>query len=257
MACDINPVAFYVGPLAIHWYGIAMAVAAVFGIIYFTRIGTRLGYNEDSLLSLAFAIIISGVAGARLLFVAANFPHWLWTDPLQVFKIYEGGLAWHGALIGGILAGWVFLRIKPHFDFNTLADLTVPGIACGYVLIRFANIVNNEVLGRFAELGFTWPAQLFGAAIGAIMLARHFYLARHSRPAGYLFWSFILYHQLLRALFEETIREMPLLLPIYSSAELGIGLFTAAQIATIPIILLAWFMLRRAAQHSPVRRLHG
>lgn len=250
MLSAIDPVAFSIGPFMVHWYGIAMACAAALGISYLVKKGKTLGFNEDDMLSLGLWVIVAGVVGARLMFVAVNFPHWFWTDPVQVIKVNEGGLAWHGGLLGGLVAGWLFLRKRPHLDFSTLADLAVPGVAVGYILIRFANIINHEVLGRTAELGFIWPAQLVGAGIGLVLLVRHFYLAKRSLPAGHLFWSFVLYHQLLRGAVEETVREMPVLVNLYVNEAWGIGFLTAAQLATLPIMLFAWWMLRRAADSA-------
>lgn len=242
---NVDPVAFAIGPFVVRWYGIAMATAVALGIGYALKRGRVLGLDEEALLTLSLWVVLAGVVGARLMFVAANFPHWFWTAPVQVLKVNEGGLAWHGALVGGILAGWLFLRRRPEWQFNVLADLAVPGLAIGYMLVRLANIVNQEILGRTTALGFDWPAQLIGSAIGLVMLLRFLYLARFSLPAGYQFWSFILYHQLLRGLVEETVRDMPISVNLYVNEAWGIGFLTAAQIATVPIIILAWWMLRR------------
>ncbi|MGB9847009.1 MAG: prolipoprotein diacylglyceryl transferase, partial [Desulfotomaculales bacterium] len=138
---DLNPVAFHIGPLAVRWYGIFMAFSFLVGTWYLYTEARRKGLDEDFLLNLSIVSIIAGVVGSRLTFVAANYPEWFIRDPVQILKIYEGGLAWHGGLFGGALAGWWYCRRK-RVSFSLLADLAVPGLALGYAMIRIANIFN-------------------------------------------------------------------------------------------------------------------
>lgn len=244
MLLDLNPIAFQVGPVAVRWYGIMMAVSFLVGAWYFYRVGLRKGLDEDFLWNMAIIVMVSGIVGARLLFVAVNFPHWFVQDPLQVIKVWEGGLAWHGGLLGGLLAGWAYCS-RRGVSVNRLADLAVPGVALGYALIRVANIFNGEIIGRTTELGLDrWPTQPIGTAIGIILLVRYFYVEKYNPPPGYQFWSFVFYHQILRGLVEETLRENPLVWPVYLNPQWGVGFLTAAQIATPFILLLAWMMMR-------------
>jgi len=246
---DLNPVAFHIGPLAVRWYGIFMSLSVLFGTWYLYREGIKRGLEEDFILNLAILVVVGGIVGARLMFVLANYPHWFWQDPLQVLKIYEGGLSWHGGLLGGFLAGWAYAR-KTGVQVGALADLTVPGLALGYFLVRIANIFNQEVLGRPTAFFFgRWPAQLIGSAIGLLLLIRYFYLERKQPPAGYQFWSFVFYHQLLRALVEESVRDNPLEVWGYVVPRWGLGFFTLTQLVTPLILVLAgYFMWRSLAR---------
>jgi len=249
---NINPVVFAIGPLEIRWYGIAMASAIIFGVWYLVRKGKSRGLSEDHLVTMSLLVVLFGVIGARLMFVAANYPSWFWKDPVQIFKTYQGGLAWHGGLIGGVLSAWFYLKYRARIDFNLVADLCVPAIAMGYILIRLANITNQEILGRMTAFSFgRWPAQLIAAGISLAMLVRHFLLARKSLPDGYLFWSFLFYHQVLRAGVEETIREMPLVITLFASTEWGIGLLTMVQVTTLPVLLfIGWILMFRLKRRS-------
>lgn len=241
-----NPVAFQVGPLAVRWYGIFMALSFLFGVWYLIRKGTDRGLDEDTLFNLAILAIVAGIAGARLMFVLANYPQWFVQNPLEIVKIWEGGLAWHGGLLGGGLVGWWYAW-RRKVDFNVLADLAVPGLAFGYALVRIANIANQEVLGRVTDFAFgRWPAQLAGSMIGLILLGRYFYVEAKRPPAGYQFWSFVFYHQLGRGLVEETIRDNSLVLVGYVVPHWGLGFFTWAQLATLPIMLLAYLLMRHS-----------
>ncbi|MGB9903887.1 MAG: prolipoprotein diacylglyceryl transferase [Desulfotomaculales bacterium] len=246
MLVDLNPVAFHIGPLAVRWYGIFMAFSFLVGTWYLYTEARRKGLDEDFLLNLSIVSIIAGVVGSRLTFVAANYPEWFIRDPVQILKIYEGGLAWHGGLFGGALAGWWYCRRK-RVSFSLLADLAVPGLALGYAMIRIANIFNQEVLGRPTGFWFDrWPAQPIACAMALFMLARYFYLQKKKLPEGYQFWSFIFYHQLLRGAVEETIREMPLVAWGYVVPGWGLGFFTVAQLTTPLIMGLAYFMMRQS-----------
>ena len=245
-----SPIAFRIGPLAFRWYGLAMATAVFLGWLYYMAKGKAQGMEEEQLASLAFWCIIGGVVGARLVFVLVNFPHWFWQDPWQVFRIYEGGLAWHGALLGGVIGGVLGLRRMPQLEFGPVSDLVVPALALGYGLVRIANIANQEVLGRVTVWGFSWPAQLIGSSIGFVLLARHFISVKRVPPPSYLFWSFLFYHQLLRALIEETVREMPLLFELWVKPEWGMALLTPGQFSAIPILLGTWWMMQQARTRS-------
>ncbi len=246
MLVELNPVAFQIGPLAVRWYGIFMALSFLFAVWYLSREARKKGFEEDFLLNLSLVTIVAGVAGARLMFVLVNYPEWFTQNPVQVLKIYQGGLAWHGGLLGGAVAGWWYCR-RRRASFAALADLAVPGLALGYIMIRIANIFNQEVLGRTTAFWFDrWPAQPIGSAIGLVLLIRYYYLKRKKLPDGYQFWSFLFYHQLLRGAIEETVREMPLFLVGYVSPSWGLGFFTLAQLATPLIMAFAYWMMRRS-----------
>lgn len=246
MLIDLNPIAFHIGPLAVRWYGIFMSLSFLLGSLYLYRVARRRGLDEDFLLNLSIIVMVAGIAGARLMYVLANNPEWFLDNPIQILKVYQGGLAWHGSLLGGLLAGWWYCRRKKA-NFNLLADLVVPGLAFGYFLVRIANVLNQEVLGRTTDFWFDrWPAQPVGSLIGLALLIRYFYLRQKNLPEGYQFWSFIFYHQLLRGVVEETIRENSLVLVKYIVPHWGFGFFTAAQLSTPFIMAFAYWMMRRA-----------
>lgn len=244
MLLDLSPYAFKIGPIAVHWYGIFMALSFLVGSYYMYIMGKKRGIDEDFLLNLAMLVIIAGIAGARLMFVLTNYPEWFVKDPLQVVKIWEGGLSWHGALLGGFIAGWPYCR-RHGVNPNVIADWTVLGLSFGYIIVRVGNIFNQEVLGRMTQFSFgRWPAQLVGSSIGLILLARFLYLQKKNLPAGYQFWSFLWYHQLLRALLEETVRENPLFLIHYVNPKWGLGFLTMTQLMTPFIVTFAYIMYK-------------
>lgn len=250
----LDPYAFRIGPIGVHWYGVFMVVAIVGGAWYLIERGRELGEDPDRLADIAFWTVIAGVVGARLVFVLANDPQWIWTDPVQALRIWDGGLAYDGAVGGGILALWYQLRMKP-LTFNRLIDWMVPGIGLGIFLVRIGNIFNHEVLGRMTELGFgRWPEQLWGSGIGVILICRYIWIERYrTPPPGYQFWSAMFYYAILRGFIGETTRQNPLYLVHYINPYWGIGFLTLMQIFTPPILIFTGWMMRRTWRRSAER----
>jgi len=247
---DLDPYLFQWSFLSVRWYGFLMALSILYATIYLYRKGREIGLSEDFIFNLVIVAVTGGIIGARLLFVTTNFPQWFWQAPFKVLEIWKGGLSWHGALLGGFLPGWWYCR-KAGVDVNRIADWVVPGLAIGYALVRIGNIFNQEVLGRFTEFAFyQWPAQLVGSAIGMVLFIRYFYV-QHRKPfPGYQFWSFVFYHQLLRGFFEETVRNNPLFVIKYIDPYLGFGFMTLTQWITLPLMLIAWWMIKRLERVS-------
>jgi phosphatidylglycerol:prolipoprotein diacylglycerol transferase len=255
MLLELSPYAFKIGPISVHWYGVFMAISFLIGAYYLYKMGKTSGIDEDFLLNLAMIVIIAGVVGARLMFVLTNHPEWFITDPLQVIKTWEGGLSWHGALLGGLLAGWPYCK-KKNINPNMIADLTVVGLSFGYIIVRVGNIFNQEVLGRMTAFSFgRWPAQLVGSSIGIILLLRFLFLRKKDLPAGYQFWSFLWYHQLLRAVLEETVRENPLFIVQYVNDYWGFGFMTLTQLMTPLILAFIYFMYKVTTAKKPQKEL--
>ncbi len=245
----LSPYALVLGPIRIHWYSVFMTLSILGGGWYFVRTALRRRLAlDDRVYDLAIWTVVGGIIGARLMFVFANDPIWIVRDPLQILRIYQGGLSWHGALAGGLGAAGLYVRRHP-LRLNPLLDLIVPGAAFGYMLVRFGNIFNHEVLGRMTMFWFgRWPAQLVGASIGLALLIRYLVRDRRDLPAGDQFWSFLFYHTILRAVFEETVRDNPLFFVHYVSPLYGIGFTTLTQVATpliLAIVVPLWIRAKR------------
>ncbi|AUW93387.1 prolipoprotein diacylglyceryl transferase [Sulfobacillus sp. hq2] len=250
----LNPFAFKIGPIGVHWYGIFMVMAILGGAYYLIERGKQLGEDPDYLSNVTLWTVLWGVIGARLVFVLANEPQWIWNDPSQIVRIWDGGLAYDGAIGLGVLALWYQLRQKP-LEFNYLVDWTVPGIALGIFMVRIGNIFNHEVLGRMTELGFgRWPEQLIGSSIGIFLLVRYFWIERYrTPPPGYQFWSAMFYYALLRGFIGETTRDNPLYVWHYLNPYWGIGFTTLMQLFTPAILIFTGLMMRRTWRKSATR----
>ena len=255
MEVNWDPVLIQIGPLAIRWYGFFMAVSMAAGLYVLVRDGTRRGYDEDFLYNVSALMIVGGIVGARLVYVLTNPADYFAPGRYgEIIRVDHGGLSLHGALLGGALAGWWYVRRRlpdaPWAHFQRLLDLAVPGVAIGYMLVRIGNIFNGEVLGNpTTALPFPrHPVQLYASAAGLGLLLVHNRLARRRPPAGYLFWSFLYYYQWWRVAVEETVRDAPIAIPVYANPAYGIELLTVTQVTTWPLLILAWWMRRRALE---------
>ncbi|HEY8489035.1 MAG TPA: prolipoprotein diacylglyceryl transferase family protein [Thermaerobacter sp.] len=253
MEVNWDPILIQIGPLAIRWYGFFMAVSMAAGLYVLVRDGTRRGYDEEFLYNISALIIVGGIVGARLVYVLTNPGDYFVPGRYgEIIRVDHGGLSLHGALLGGGLAGWWYIRRRlegpawPHFQ--RLLDLAVPGIAIGYMLVRIGNVFNHEVLGNYTTaLPFPrHPVQLYASAAGLVLLLIHNRLARRRPPAGYLFWTFLYYYQWWRIAVEETVRDAPIAWPVYANPAYGIEIFTVTQVTTWPLLVVAWWLRRRS-----------
>ncbi len=243
----ISPVIFTIGPLAVRWYGLMVAISAIFGTHLFLKHGKRMGMDEDKLLNITIITILGALIGARALFVITNWGFYS-ANPQEIVRVDHGGLAFHGAILGGFLIAWI-MAYRYRLNFGRILDLAVPGISVAYMLIRIANIFNQELLGRTAELlpFERHPAQVYGFLIGLSMLLLHNYLARtRSYNPGGLFWVFFLVYSFLRGFIEETFREMPLPFWGYVNEAWGSGFISLTQLMTPALMLLAWWMFKKS-----------
>lgn len=141
----IDPVAFSLGPLNVHWYGIILGSAALIGLWLAVREAERLGMNSELLLDMMIWVIPSAIVGARLYYVLFEWEHYS-LHPEDIIAVWKGGLAIHGGLIGAFAAGYFFVK-KHNLRFLVLADIVAPSIILGQAIGRWGNFMNQEAHG--------------------------------------------------------------------------------------------------------------
>jgi len=155
------PILIQIGEFQVRWYGIMIALAFLAGTLLGTREARRKGYDPDLIYDLLFYAMIGGIGGARLYYVLVSNPAYFFSHPLDIFAIWRGGLALHGGLIGGILAGLWFCK-KRGLAFWSFADLLTPSIMLGQAVGRGACTFNGCSYGKPTDLPwaitFTNPA---------------------------------------------------------------------------------------------------
>lgn len=147
-----------IGPFTIHWYGLCLVIAMAAAIVISLKLSSWYKIDRNIILDLAIYLIIGGVLGARIYEIFLEFPYYS-HHLLAIFKIWEGGLAIHGAIIGGILTLYYFAK-KNKLSLISLMALVVPGLALGQAIGRWGNWFNQELFGLPSNLAWSIPIEL-------------------------------------------------------------------------------------------------
>ena len=148
---NVDPEIFSIGQLSIRWYGLLFASAFLSGYIVFTRFLATERLTSEMLDELLIYIAVGTVIGARLGHCFFYEPEYFLKNPIEILKIWKGGLASHGAAIGILLSLWLYIR-KHKLSFLWLIDRIVIVVALGGAFIRLGNLFNSEIYGLPTEL---------------------------------------------------------------------------------------------------------
>lgn len=157
----MDRVAFTIFGIDVMWYGILMAIGMILGTLIALKEAKRVGIKEDNILDLAIIAIPVGLICARLYYVIFNWEYYA-SNPSQVFNFRGGGMAIHGALIGGVLAGYLFSRYKK-INFFKLADTVIIGMPLAQAIGRWGNFINKEAHGGPTNL--PWGIMVDGVKV--------------------------------------------------------------------------------------------
>lgn len=216
---EFDPIAIKIGPLAVHWYGLMYLVA--FALVYVlgrVRIanGRGNGFSNKDLEDLIFYSVMGVVAGGRLGYVLFYKPSYYLAHPLEIFYLWEGGMAFHGGLLGVLLVFWLFAR-KRGVSFFTVSDFIAPLIPLGLAAGRLGNFINGELWGRPTDVPWAMvfpgsgdgvarhPSQLYQMGMEGILLFIVLWVfSRHPRPTGQVSAVFLIGYGTFRFLAEFT-----------------------------------------------------
>ncbi|MEK3884918.1 prolipoprotein diacylglyceryl transferase [Paenibacillus sp. PL2-23] len=141
----INPVVFELGGLSIRWYGLILGAAALAGLLLAVWEGKRFGIKPDFFMDLLLFGAPSAIIAARIYYVAFKWEDYK-DNPIDIFKIWEGGIAIYGAIIGAFICGIIYARYKG-YSFIRIADICMPSILIGQMIGRWGNFMNQEAYG--------------------------------------------------------------------------------------------------------------
>ena len=206
---------------------------------------------SDLISYVAFGVILGGRLGYTLFYAPAFY----FAHPLKIFSVWEGGMSFHGGLLGVIIAGFLFCK-KRRRSFYELADISMISVAIGLGLGRIGNFINGELFGRQTDLPWCMvfpmggpacrhPSQLYQAILeGVFISAILWFLSKKDLAKGTLFWAFIFFYGLFRLLV-EFVRE--------PDAHLGFffGFFSMGQLLSLPMLLTGGMMMWRLNQRFP------
>lgn len=254
---NFDPVVFQLGPLAVHWYGL-MYVLGFLGVylLWVYRIKNypqyaKQGWNNDAVSDLVFYGAIGAVLGGRLGYVLFYKPAYYLAHPIEILYVNEGGMSFHGGLLGVMLALFLFAR-KMQLNFLQIGDFVAPVAPLGLFFGRMGNFVNQELWGKTTQgwWGMVFsnggplprhPSMLYEAFLeGLLLLVVLWWFARKPRPVGFLSGLFLIGYALSRILVEFV--RVP-------DEHLNYLLFnwvTMGQILSLPMLLLGIYLVLRA-----------
>ena len=262
----LDPIAFSLGPLVVRWYGLAYVLGFVCAaaIIYFVAKRWKLGMSEDNLLTLMVCAIVGVVLGARIGYVLFYGDGYYLSHPLEILAFNQGGMSFHGGLVGLLIGGAVAARIT-RIPFLTLADLGSIAAPIGLFFGRCANFVNGELWGAPTDgpLGVVFggaagmmprhPSQLYEAVLeGLVIFCALFALSRKRppRPQGTFLGAFLVLYGIFRFLI-EFVREPDVQLGYLWGGWLTMGQVLSAPLIVAGIALLIYAARRRHPQAGP------
>jgi phosphatidylglycerol:prolipoprotein diacylglycerol transferase len=248
----IDPVAFRLGPLAVRWYGLAYMVAFLAGWLILKWLDERwgLGLGPDGRAESVLASVVGVVGGGRLGYVLFYGAGVYWREPIRIVQMWDGGMSFHGGLVGILLAGlWISHRYDvPYLRMTDAGSVAAP---IGLFLGRVANFINDELWGRVttAPWGVVFPnagplprhpSQLYEAGLeGVVLFGVMLLLARRDRPAGEITGWLLTLYAVFR-IFVEFLREPDIQIGFLT------GGITMGQVLSVPVLLGGLWLLWRA-----------
>jgi phosphatidylglycerol:prolipoprotein diacylglycerol transferase len=272
---EINPIALSIGPLEIHWYGLMYLI----GFAGFWLLGRYRasrpdsGWTAEMVDDVLFYGVLGTIIGGRLGYMLFYGFDQLAANPLSLFKVWEGGMSFHGGLIGVLTAMWLFGR-RHRRRFFEVTDFIAPLVPLGLFAGRIGNFINGELWGHATRLpwgmrvpcgrfpvycrdlppGTQWsaplhPSQLYEAALEGIVLFVILWLfSRRPRPTMAVSGLFLACYGLFRFCL-EFVRQ-----PDIQLGYLAFGWLTMGQLLSLPMLLaglvLLWVAYRRAPKSS-------
>ena len=259
----IDPVAFSIGRLAVHWYGIGYAVAIVVGLWVIRPYARFRGVTEEQFTTLAFWSIPAGFVGGRLYYVVQNHPLSYAEHPWRILQVWNGGMAFFGAILAVVLLLGAFAIVKG-WRLGPLADVAALFALVGQPIGRLGNVVNGDIIGSPTHLpwGFIYsnphsfapsnttayqPAAVYEIIANLILIALLFPLRKRFAPgwlavayvAGYCVSQLVVFYW----------RTQPVLMFGLQQAQL-----TALVLLAAEAVVVAAFLARGA---RPLARPHG
>jgi phosphatidylglycerol---prolipoprotein diacylglyceryl transferase len=236
---NLDPTILNLGPLEIRWYGLVYVLGFLLGAYFLQR---KQFLSKDAAWDLIFYIMVGIIVGARL-FEFLWAPSYYFSNPLNIFKIWQGGMSFHGGLIGSILGTYVYTK-KKSLNFWKIADiLAVPAIFA-LALGRIANFINGELVGRPYDGKFCvifpnyqecrHPSTLYAAfkrfaVFGWVLFLT---LTKTFKP-GFIFWNFVFFEGLGRFIID-----------FYRENSLFLQLSLGQWLSLIMIIISACIFLK-------------
>ncbi|TSH94237.1 prolipoprotein diacylglyceryl transferase [Verticiella sediminum] len=249
---QFDPIALQIGPLAVHWYGlmylVGFALAWLLGRRLIARGVTRLTPRDFE--DLLFYAIVGVIVGGRLGYVLFYKPAYYLAHPLEIFAVWEGGMAFHGGLLG-VLAVILWFSRRRGFRFLEIGDFVAPLVPLGLAAGRMGNFINGELWGRVTDAPWAMvfpaaqdglprhPSQLYQFALeGVLLFVIVWLVARRPQPVGRVSAVFLIGYGAFRFLAEFT-REPDSFLGLLAGG-LSMGQWLSIPMVIAGILIYRW-----------------
>ncbi|HJW07437.1 MAG TPA: prolipoprotein diacylglyceryl transferase [Rhodanobacter sp.] len=256
-----DPVAFHLGPIQVHWYGLMYLLGFFFVAVLgeYRRRRGRLPVSRDALGDLLFYGMLGVIVGGRvwyMLFYYEGGIGWIWRDPLVLFKVWDGGMSFHGGLLGVLAAGWWWSRRQKLHFFDTI-DFVAPLVPIGLGLGRLGNFINGELWGKPGDVPWAMvfpnapdrlprhPSQLYEMLLeGVVMFVVLWLVSLKPRPRYLVSGLFALLYGCFRFAVEFVRVPDPQLGYLFGTQWVTMGQMQSLPLIAIGLALIA--MSRRA-----------
>jgi len=248
----MHPILLKLGNLSFHTYGFFVAMGFLAGILIAKREAKRLGEDPDVIMDLSFYVMVSAILGSRLFYIITN-PEIYLADPLEIFKLWNGGLVFYGGFIAALIVGLIYLKIKRMPMWRT-TDIAAPSLAAGQFLGRLGCFSAGCCYGKacnlpwavtftnpdsLAPLGIPiHPTQLYHAISNLSIFAFLWFFRSRKKYNGQLFWLYILLYAVTRSfieIFRGDFRGEPVFGVLSAAQAVGIII---APVAVVMMIIL-------------------
>ena len=262
----IDPVALSLGPLQIRWYGLAYVAGFICAFLVIAKLSQRwkIRIDDDAFFTVVFCVIFGVILGGRLGYVLVYGDGYYLQHPEKILAFNEGGMSFHGGLVGGILGGIIVCRMYK-LDAWTIADLAVIGAPLALCLGRCANFVNGELWGKPTDLPWgvvfggtagdmpRHPSQLYEAFLEGVVLFCILQVLSRKKPLlpqGTFMGVFVMGYGIVRFLVEFV--RVP-------DAQLGYllgGVITMGQLLSLPLVIVGLALIIFARRRNQPQRVY-
>ena len=260
---NLDPVAFAIGPLTVRWYGIAYVLGFIFAAVLMKHIAKRwnLKFNSDALLTIICCVIVGVIVGARIGYCLFYGNGYYFEHPLEFLAFHQGGMSFHGGLIGALLSGIVAAKLTK-IPYLTLADMGVIVAPIGLFLGRCANFINGELWGAVTDAPWgvvfggaagnmpRHPSQLYEALLEGVLLFIILYALSRKlppRPRGTFLGVFLIVYGICRFLI-EFVRQPDAQLGYLFGDWLTMGQVLSAPLIVAGVVVLVWAIKAKLPQ---------
>ncbi len=263
----MHPILFKIGDFTLYSYGIFVALGFLAGISFALREARRVGEDPEKILDLCFWILIAAIVGSRLMFILFNIKEYI-KYPIEVIKIWRGGLVFYGGVILSIIAAAVFMH-RHKLNPWKATDILAPGAALGLFFGRIGCFLAGCCYGKPTDLPWAvtfrdpvslatldvplHPTQLYSSLNGLILFLILLGLRRFKKFEGQITVSFFFLYAITRSIIEVFRKQWNLIIPPGSLPLLPGFSLSTSQFISIPVVLVSlylFFYLRKRARKA-------